>query len=57
MNITKDKIYHKIARMLPDRLIYWCAIVLTSYGTTGKYSHTNPNGLNIMCALKRWEKK
>ena len=53
----EDKISHWIARHLPNRLVYWCAIVLGAYATTGKYGHTIVPELTLTDALKRWEDK
>lgn len=45
------------ANMLPDWLIYWAAIRLISYATTGKYSSTIVPELSAMDALQRWSDK
>lgn len=46
-----------IAQHMPDWLIYWCAIVLGAYATSGKYGSTIVSELKFMEALKRWERK
>jgi len=51
----KDDMYHWIARHLPNRLVYWCAITLNAHGSTGKYSHVELPRMRVMDAMKRWE--
>lgn len=46
-----------IAKRMPDWLIYWCAIVLGTHATCGKYGSTVVPELKFMDALERWEKK
>ncbi|MGE5353988.1 MAG: hypothetical protein ACM3P0_18015 [Acidobacteriota bacterium] len=53
----KEKLIREIVWHLPKTIVYWCAIRLMAHATTGKYGSTNPNELNIMDALKRWEGK
>lgn len=50
----KDKIFHFIARRLPSRLVYWCAIHLVAHATTGKYDKTVVPDLTAMDAVKRF---
>ncbi len=49
-----DRLYHWIARHLPRRLVYWCAIVVAVHATTGEYSHFNTPSMLFADALKRW---
>jgi hypothetical protein len=51
----KDRTWLRIARCLPKRLRYWCAIDVIAYGTTGKYGKTVVPDLSAMDALKRYE--
>jgi len=51
----KDKIYFKIANLMPKRLVMWCAIRLMAHATQGRYSHQEVPKLDIITALKRWE--
>ena len=51
----KDKMWHWIARQLPHRLVYWCAIHLFAKTTQGRYSDTVVGELTVMEALKRWD--
>jgi hypothetical protein len=37
---TKDKIFMWLAHKMPVRLVYWCAVRLQAYATTGKYRKT-----------------
>lgn len=45
-----------IAAILPERVVYFVAIRLGAYATTGKYSDTVVPELPFMEAIKRWEK-
>jgi len=47
----------RIARLLPDWLIYWCGIVLWAHATTREYGDTIATGITMDEILKRWEKK
>lgn len=42
---------------LPKKLVYFCAIRVVSYATTGKYSNTEVPALTAMDAIQRWENK
>lgn len=44
-----------IARHLPDRVVYWCAIRVGSRATTGKHESQIVPDLLFMEALNRWE--
>jgi len=50
----KDKIWMKIAWLLPRRLVMWCAIRLIAHATQGEYSNQEVPALGAMDALKRW---
>ncbi len=43
--------------ILPKRLVYWCAIRVMAYATTGKHSNQVVPELLAMDALKRWEEQ
>jgi len=49
-----DKCLMWIAWHLPKRIVYWCAIRVNAYATTGKYKNQIVPELNAMDALKRW---
>lgn len=51
----KDKVCRWIAWKLPKKLVYFCAIRLLAYATTGRYSDTIVPELSGMDALGRWE--
>ena len=46
-----------IAWRLPRRVVYFAAIRLMAYATTGKYSDTVVPELEGMDAIERWEAK
>lgn len=50
----KDKFAHWIARHLPKRIVYWCAIRVSAHATTGKYSSQIVPELTVMDAVKRY---
>ncbi len=52
-----DKFWLWLARCMPRKLIYWCAIVLLAEATTGENSNVEVPSLTILDALKSWEKK
>lgn len=51
-----EKICEWLAWKLPRRLVYWSAIRLMAHATAGEYGSTCPSELNVIEALKRWEK-
>lgn len=51
-----EKIQTAIAWRLPRWLAYWAAIRVMANATTGQYGDTDPTTLDVMTALKRWEK-
>ena len=51
----KDKICEWIAYRLPKRVVYFCAIRLGAYATTGKFSKTIVPEVTFMTALERWD--
>ena len=54
--MRKEKILMAIVWKLPRWLIYWASIRLFAHATTGIYGNTITPELNIIDALKRWEK-
>lgn len=55
-DVQKTSLRFKIARSLPDWLIFYCAIVVGAHATTGKYGDTVVPELTFLDAIKRWEK-
>ena len=51
---TMDKLYCKVAWVLPRRLVYWAAIRLIAHATTGQYSDQEVPRLSATDALGRW---
>lgn len=49
-----DRISHWIARHLPKRVTYWCAIVVAAHATQGEYSGQIVPELTAMDAVKRY---
>lgn len=53
----KIKIARFVANLLPKRVVYFAAIRLGAYATSGKYGDTLVPELPLMDALGRWEKQ
>ncbi len=52
----KEWLAIKIAyKLLPNRIVYWCAIRVAANATQGKWSGQVVPDLTAMDALKRWE--
>ena len=51
-----DKIWRKLADLLPRNLVYFAAIRLGAFATCGKYGNQIVPELLFMDALSRWEK-
>lgn len=49
-----DGLPAKVANLLPRKVVYWCAIRLGAYATTGKYGNTVVTELDLMEAIKRY---
>ena len=49
------KVSRWIAWRLPKKVVYWAAIRLIAYATSGRYGNTVVPELGAMDALKRWE--
>lgn len=49
-----EKIWIKLAWLMPKQLVYWCAIRLGANATQGKFSNQVVPDLNFVDALKRW---
>jgi hypothetical protein len=52
----KEKIAMWFAYKLPKRIVYWAAIRMAAYASSGRYSTTIVPHLTVMDALERWEK-
>lgn len=52
-----EKLPYKVANLMPRWLVYYCAIRLFAYATTGKYSTQLVPELTAADALKRWTGK
>lgn len=50
-----EKLWIKLAWLLPKQLVYWCAIRLGANATQGNWSNKIVPELNFIDALKRWE--
>ena len=50
-----EKIWIKIAWLLPRQLVMWAAIRLAAHATQGEYGNTIVPELSMMDAIKRWE--
>jgi hypothetical protein len=52
-----DKFCFWVARKLPDNIVYWCAIRVIAYATSGIWYKTDACELRAMTSLTRWEEK
>ncbi len=52
----REKIWQRLAWLMPRRLTYWCAIRVGANATTGDYGHELVPELTFMEALARWDK-
>lgn len=52
----KNKLWMKLAWMLPRKLAMWAAIRVIAHATTGQYADTIVPELSAMDALQRWDK-
>lgn len=50
----RDKLWMKLAWLMPRKLAYWCAIRVAANATTGAYSHQIVPDLTAMDAIQRW---
>ena len=46
-----------LSHQLPRRLVYWCAICVIAFATTGEYGDQVVGELSAMDALKRFWKR
>lgn len=51
---VRESFYAKLAGWLPRRLVYFAAIRMFAYATTGMYGNTVVPELTAMDALERW---
>ena len=51
----KDNFFHKIANILPRRIVKWCVIRVFAEVTSGTYSNTVASELTVFEALKRFD--
>ncbi len=50
-----EKIWIKLAWLLPRKLVMWAALRLVAHATQGEYGNTIVPELSAMDAIKRWE--
>lgn len=53
-NGMKDKFWLKLARVLPERLVYQCGIEIWAQATGGVYDSTDVNEIPVSLAMKRY---
>ena len=51
----KDKFFMWLVWKLPNRIVFWAAMRVWTYGTIGKYGDTIVSELTVIEAMKRWE--
>jgi hypothetical protein len=49
-------IWHKVSRVLPRPLVYWCGIRLWHHATSGKWSGDDLTTMTMDTALGRWHR-
>lgn len=54
MRWTED-VWLWLAFRMPRKLVYWCAVRVAAYATSGRYEHQIVPELRATDALKRWE--
>lgn len=52
-----EKVWIKLAWLMPRDLVKWCAVRLMASGTVGKYENQLVSELTCLEALNRWEQK
>lgn len=57
MNKFMEKVWIKLAWLMPRDLVKWCAVRLMASGTVGKYENQLVSELTCLEALNRWEQK
>ncbi len=57
MRMARTRLLRWFVWRLPHSVVYWCAIRVWAYATTGQYGSTDVNGLTISEAIKRWEER
>ena len=53
--MMRERIVQAIVWRLPRDVVYWAAIRLIAFATTGRYGSTVVPELRVMDALERWE--
>lgn len=53
----KEKLWMRLAWVLPKQLVYWCGIRIIGFAATGRYSKTVVTELPVMEAIRRWSSK
>jgi hypothetical protein len=56
VNDWKDKLAHRIARLLPRRVLKWAFVVVAANALCGEYRKTAADEVTLVEALKAWEK-
>lgn len=49
-----DSLCMKLVWVLPERLVYWCAMRVGAHATTGKWGTQVVADLGFMDAIRRW---
>ena len=50
-----DEIYHRIASILPKKLVHWCVVIVFAKTTANQYSDTIASELTVIDALRRFD--
>jgi len=56
-NSWRENLAYWVASKMPAWLIYWCAIVLGSYGTTGKHGDVVVPESTLLDLLRVWREE
>jgi hypothetical protein len=54
MERFKERLAIKLAWLLPERLVMWCAYRVAAHATQGEWSNENACEVGMMDALGRW---
>ena len=52
-----EKVVSWVAWHLPEYLVYWCALRVLAFATTGKYGNKHPDEISVLDAVEAWRTK
>ena len=51
---TTEKLWRRLAWLMPRDLVRWCYMRVVAHATTGEYGDTEVPELTVMDAIDRW---